>query len=168
MVPFSRASINILFFNRKKWKLFLSIFTAPRFAVLLCDYREISHFSHYIISYLFSIFIYLCDTVISCLVYYNFLPSAWFYSSRVLLLAFPFKILNALLPVSGPAFEWPSWCHCLSSIPLSPEQLLSFKVYIKQTIKIYSLFFFTFQNYCLLSVYISSFTHNGKCICNNK
>lgn len=124
MLPFSRAGTNIyltpLQLEMKSIPIFIYFYSSWVCGCTLWLHRNQQFLSllHFLL--IFPL-IYLCDTLISCLEYYNCLSPAWAFSSHIFLLAF-----SSLNPwcflFSVPAFEWPFLI--LPSIPLSSQPLL--------------------------------------------
>lgn len=120
-----QVQIFILLYSKLEMKIisiFIYFYSSWVCGSTLWLHRNQSFLSQFYFLLNFPLF-YLYDTLISCLVYFNFIPSVWSYSSHVLPLTFFCKILYAFFSVSGPAFEWPSWYHWLSSISLSSQLL---------------------------------------------
>lgn len=167
MLPFSRAGTNIyltsLELEMKSSSIFIYFYSSWVCGSTLWLHRNQQFLPLFYFLLLFPL-IYLCDTLISCLEYYNSLPSAWAFSSHIFLLASSSQILDAFFPVFLLLND-PSWSHCLPPIPLSSQPLLVM-VNIKQKTLNWLLItlFYTAEHHWLLSVCLSSSTHTGKCI----
>lgn len=167
MLPFSRAGTNIyltpLEIEMKSISIFIYFHSSWVCGSTLWLHRN-QQFLPLLYFLLIFPLIYLCDTLISCLEYYNCLPSAWAFSSHIFLLAFSSQILDALFSVFLLSND-PSWSHCLPSIPLSSQPLLvTVNIEPKTLHRLFITFFHTDEHHWLLSVNLSSTTHSGKCI----
>lgn len=115
-LPFSRAGTNIyltsLELEMKSISIFIYFYSSWGCGSTLWLHRN-QQFLPLLYFLLIFPLIYMRDTLISCLEYYNCLPSAWAFSSHIFLFSF-LQPNSWCFLFSVLAFEWPFL------IPLSP------------------------------------------------